>query len=479
LLLEIEHTDKGSIMASITKLGRGKQPPRAIEFVDRKDGNKRKRIRLGVVPLEAAVEAKFRIERLYAAKALNQPPDASTLDWLQGLNDDIYVRIARAGLCDAREPEPSSPTLREYLTKYIEQRSPELQPSSVQRLKDTRIELERFFGEHASLAEITPDRAHDWRAELRGRLSEATTRLHCRNAKTAFNSAVERELIERNPFKKLKSSAVAATRDRYVSLDEAEKILEQCPDHRWRVLFALCRFGGLRCPSETHAVTREDVDWELGRLTVRDKKRKRVRVIPIFPRLRPFLEQLFDQAGEGAKRIVELSRNNLHRGFKAILRRAGLEPWEDLFQTLRRSAETDLAKENPQHAVSAWIGHSMEVSARHYLQIPDDLFDRASGKSISSDTPNAAVRSPRTHEDKSLAPESSAAESAAAGPRTALQATAREKSTGTESGDCAKSNPRNRNDLRSNAGECSAVHEVRLSGLEPETYGLKVRCSTD
>ena len=34
---------------------------------------------------------------------------------------------------------------------------------------------------------------------------------------------------------------------------------------------------------------------------------------------------------------------------------------------------TDLARTLPQHSVSAWIGHLMKVSERHYLTITDDL----------------------------------------------------------------------------------------------------------
>jgi len=41
------------------------------------------------------------------------------------------------------------------------------------------------------------------------------------------------------------------------------------------------------------------------------------------------------------------------------------------------SVETDFAKRRPQHAVSKWIGHSMAVSERHYLQVDDEILDAA------------------------------------------------------------------------------------------------------
>jgi len=43
---------------------------------------------------------------------------------------------------------------------------------------------------------------------------------------------------------------------------------------------------------------------------------------------------------------------------------------------MRRNCETDWAQVYPQYVVSAWIGHGIEVSARHYLQVPQELYDR-------------------------------------------------------------------------------------------------------
>ena len=36
-------------------------------------------------------------------------------------------------------------------------------------------------------------------------------------------------------------------------------ILEACPDQEWRTLFALVRYGGLRCPSEVLKLKWSDI----------------------------------------------------------------------------------------------------------------------------------------------------------------------------------------------------------------------------
>ena len=61
---------------------------------------------------------------------------------------------------------------------------------------------------------------------------------------------------------------------------------------------------------------------------------------------------------------------------RQIATSAGVAPWKDAFQTLRRSREIEWAQSYPQYAVSMWIGHSIQVSGKHYATIiPDELFD--------------------------------------------------------------------------------------------------------
>lgn len=92
------------------------------------------------------------------------------------------------------------------------------------------------------------------------------------------------------------------------------------------------------------------------------------------------LEQAFDEAPEGAEHFIRRDRDtnaNSRTQLKRIIRKAGLEPWPKLFQNLRASRETEPAAEFPSHVVAAWMGHSVTVSAKHYLQVRDSDFDKA------------------------------------------------------------------------------------------------------
>src|SRR5581483_8650202 len=93
-------------------------------------------------------------------------------------------------------------------------------------------------------------------------------------------------------------SQVNPAKQFFVTAEMAQRVLDTCPDAEWRLLFALSRYGGLRCPSEHLALTWQDVDWERGRFLVHSPKTehhegKGERWVPIFPELKPYLEAVF------------------------------------------------------------------------------------------------------------------------------------------------------------------------------------------
>ncbi len=467
-------------MASVTKMGKGKQPPRAIDFVDDTDGGKRKRIRIGVTSHDFAEEVCRRVEQLLSAKLLNQGISPATAEWLAGVSDTLHERIAQKGLCQSRQPATKAPLLEDWLTKYTSQRGSDLKPASISRLEQTADRLTDFFGA-VTIDEITPDTAADWRAAMIAeKLSEATIRLHTRNAKSMFSAAVDRELIRRNPFAKLKSSSIAAKRERSVTLEETERLIAAAPSLQWRLLIGLARYAGLRVDSESHGLTWQDVDWERRRLRVYAPKTDSTRMVPIVGALLTLLQDAYDAAPDGATEIVTLSRNNLHRGFQVIVKRSGVTEWDDLFQALRRSCESDLAKRHPQHAVSQWIGHSMKVSEQHYLMVGDDLFDAAADDPVmqtravtSTQTTSEPIEEPITA--TTSASLLRAAESAAVSPRIVSQGVAVGLNVlNSDFAEC-KQKLAACHDLRHAASSC----EVDRGGIEPPTPGFSVLCSTD
>jgi integrase len=195
----------------------------------------------------------------------------------------------------------------------------------------------------------------------------------------------------------MKGCTIQANKEREFFVDRpmSQKVLDACPDCEWRLLFALSRYGGLRCPSEHLALTWDDVDWEHDRMTVHSPKTKRYegkesRVIPIFPELRPYLEAEFNEKESQLGRppspsdhvITRYRRknSNLRTQLERIIKRAGLATWPKLFQNLRASRATELAADYPAHVAAAWLGHSTIVANKHYWQVTDADYKRAASE---------------------------------------------------------------------------------------------------
>ena len=107
----------------------------------------------------------------------------------------------------------------------------------------------------------------------RARLSPPTVAKRLSVAKQVFRSAVRWGWLQKSPFDGLRPGSQAnPARAFYVDQPTTSEVLAACPSQEWRVVVALCRYAGLRCPSEVGALTWADVNWEKGRLTVRAKK---------------------------------------------------------------------------------------------------------------------------------------------------------------------------------------------------------------
>lgn len=364
-----------------------KTKTRSIQFRD--GSGKRPMIRLGKVSNKTAETILRHVEALNHAKIANTTPDVETSRWLQGIESSLAEKLSRVGLIDTR---PRA-TLKGLVDGYLAGRT-DVKSVTIVNLKLAALNLTDYFGETKPLTAITPADAEEYRRELRSRLSENTTRRRCGRARQFFRFAVRKGLVASNPFGDMKGVAVKANKERmyFVTAETAGKVLEACPDQEWRVLFVLCRIAGLRCTSETHALTWDDIDWNGNRMIVRSPKTeayegKDKRVIPLFPEVRDELLKLFESSRRDPVYVITRGRRgdgkvdaNLRTTFRKIVVRAGVAPWPKLMQNLRASRATELAATHPSHLSAAWLGHSEKIADEHYRQVLDSDFARAASQ---------------------------------------------------------------------------------------------------
>jgi len=312
----------------MASIARDKGGRKRVLFVG-EDGT-RKTIRLGRASMKQAETFKIKLEGLITGRFSGI--DQETARWVAGLPNDMHGKLAALGLIEPRAAILSA-TLGEFLKPYIKGRA-DIKPGTVLVLKQAQGSLLDYFG---------PAKGND-------------KRLH------------------------------------FLSREDAQKVLDACPDAEWRLIFSLARHGGLHTPSETLLLRWSDVDWKHNRMTVTSPKTehhegKQSRDVPLFPELRQPLMEVFEQAKPGSEHVITRYRQtncNLRTQLHRIIRRAGLKPWPRTFQNLCASRETELTESFPLHVVTSWIGNSQIIAARHYLQVTDEHLKRAAQNAAQS-----------------------------------------------------------------------------------------------
>lgn len=350
-------------MASLSSDSKGN---RTIQFA--REGKSRGTVRLGPVSLATARKVKGHIEDLVSAKRMRQAVESRTAAWVADLeDDDLASKLAAVDLIEPREAPPTA-TLGKFLDQYVAERV-DVKGATKEVWSQVVRNLKVHFGVDRDIAKIHEGDADGFKLYLVGeKLAPTTVHKRLQFARMFFRAAMRRKLVASNPFAEVSSKAsVRADRQRYVTREETDRVLEAC-NPTWRVIVALARYGGLRCPSEVLSVKWSDVRWDSSRLTVESPKTahhegKASRVIPLFPELRAILDEAYAIAGDGAEYVVAEYRSqltpkgwrncNLRTQFERIVKRAGLTPWPRLFHALRGSRETELAKEYPLHVVTS------------------------------------------------------------------------------------------------------------------------------
>ena len=354
-------------------------------FLSPGENKQRPKIHLGQVNRKQAESAKGYIEDLIANCKTGKLKTA-TQEWLAGIPESLRERLEKLRLVEIRGGKRW--TVASWVSNYITKR-PDVKEATKRKWRDVESKLGAFF-RNDTLSDVTVQHAKNFRVYLQStvKLSENTLRRHIGIARQFFNSAVDAEHIAKNPFMG-QSVSVRANESRffYVAPETARKVLEACPDAEWRLIFGLARFGGLRCPSEVLRLKWVDIDFEKERFTVHASKTEHhadsgIRIVPMFPELKPLFQEAFDLAKDGAVYCIEQHRAteiNLRTHLARIIKRAGLESWPKLFQNLRSTRETELFKMTGGNvkAVCQWIGNSPAVAMTHYAQVTESDMQEA------------------------------------------------------------------------------------------------------
>jgi len=188
--------------------------------------------------------------------------------------------------------------------------------------------------------------------------SEGTNHKNVTWLKVLWRHGVAMELLDRDPWVLVKGGKRPKPKGfRQLGDEEFGRILEACPDDRWRRLFALCRWAGLR-RGEAISLRCEDVDVEGRWITVRGGKTGG-REVPMSPRLVPLLDGVGD--------VCPADNGSLNRIAAGIFEAAGVSGFGTAFHSFRKMCASEwLAAGIPLADCSKYLGHSEAILFSHY-----------------------------------------------------------------------------------------------------------------
>lgn len=299
-----------------------------------------------------------------------------------------WVQDTESAIRDGRHFRTAE-SKRHTLADLIERFFKEWLPKFPQRqVKQTALLTwwKKRYG-HILLADLTPAVIAEGRDEL---LNQTTVRKTQRNPSTVnrYLSALGRALtigvkewgwLEENPIRNVSKPSESRGRERFLSLSEKERLLEQCRLSRNPNLYpivALALLTGMR-QGELINLHWENVDFERNRISLWKTKNGDSRQIPLTPEMekvfrdcRSFGSSSNTLVFPPIKKTVTAPRLSIREAFEAALKRAGIQNFR--FHDLRHTAASYIAMsgatQGELQALFGWKSPQMTKRYAHFTQ---------------------------------------------------------------------------------------------------------------
>jgi integrase len=167
----------------------------------------------------------------------------------------------------------------EFADLYLVRCISVLKSSSVRTERDRTAYWRGVFG-NRPLGQITAAELQDWQAERRPLNKPATVNRLMGRLRHMFNRAVEWELLDESPMRRIRFLRENNARLRHLTIDECSRLLDACRADNMRGIITVALHTGMRL-GEILDLKHRDLDFATGVLTVRDSKNGESRHIPM------------------------------------------------------------------------------------------------------------------------------------------------------------------------------------------------------
>jgi integrase len=187
--------------------------------------------------------------------------------------------------------------------------------------------------------------------------------------------------IPRNPFgegKTLISNAAERKRERILSREEEQKLLEHCTGRRKHLrAFIICAIDTGCRKGELLKMRWSDIDWDVRELSIpmKNTKTARARTVPISNRMLVELEAMWKATDQNPDEMV-FGLKDVKRSFDGARNDAGVP--DVRIHDLRHSYASRLAKNHmPVAEIARTLGHATLEMSYRYINSDKDTLERA------------------------------------------------------------------------------------------------------
>lgn len=180
---------------------------------------------------------------------------------------EVYLTLVQADQTrgDWIDPQAGETLFAAYAKKWIDERGVAATTEELYR-RLLRLHLEPTFGDQYVNA-ISPAKVRTWRAERLKATGATTTAKSYRLLKAIMQTAVEDDLLRRNPCS-IRGAGREDADERPVATVEQVFALAEAIGIRWRLMVLLGAFASMR-PEELAELRRSDIDLDTGAVKVR------------------------------------------------------------------------------------------------------------------------------------------------------------------------------------------------------------------
>ena len=271
---------------------------------------------------------------------------------------------------------PKNRTVMQLIERYITGREKTKSDNTKERDKTIRKLIEGYFGRFL-LSRISTEMVSDYRQKRydEGK-SVATVNRELGFLRNAYNVAIRQyKWCSKNPVSDIKLDRENNLRDRWLTVEQEEILLNKLTNSRYRYIVKLAINTGLR-QDEVLSLTHQQVDLSRKVIIVKGKGSK-MRTIPLNETAISILAQRMKTRHIKSNLVfpsatgTKIQRQRLIRAFKKAIDDAGIQDFH--FHDLRHTFATRLAQAGVDlYRISKLLGHNDIATTQRYAHHCDE-----------------------------------------------------------------------------------------------------------